>query len=195
MSLSLISSVLWVPKGASAAHPRRYDLSDPSELERVERLGKIKLEDARRELEELENCVNGMAVDQSDDGNEWESDSQSESSSNDENDNDQHNPEDKARKMAATIKSGVTNDNNEEDDMKKYNLDSYDTEVSQSKSNPNLLTYSRSMLSKLGLQVWAYSATSKGCRTTPATRVQRMRTPTSLWKMQTTRTRPWRRRN
>ena len=129
--------MLWVPRGASAQHPRRYDLSDPAELERVERLGKIKLEDARRELEELEKGVDGMAVDENEnenDGDEWESDNSDEvgSSSDEEAEED---PEKKARKMQATIKKGLNAGNDDqEDEMKKYNLDSYDTEVSQSKS-------------------------------------------------------------
>jgi periodic tryptophan protein 1 len=145
MSLSLISSVLWVPRGASAQHPRRYDLSDPAELERVERLGKIKLEDARRELEELEKGVDGMQVDAEEDddnGEEWESDNSADepSESEDSESGDGEDPEKKARKMQASIKQGAAAGSkangvdDEEDEMKKYNLDSYDTEVSKSKS-------------------------------------------------------------
>jgi periodic tryptophan protein 1 len=142
MSLSLISSVLWVPRGASAQHPRRYDLSDPAELERVERLGKIKLEDARRELEELEKGVDGMNVDaeEDDNGEEWESDNSADEPSESEEDSDGEDPEKKARKMQASIKQGAAagskanGADDEEDEMKKYNLDSYDTEVSKSKS-------------------------------------------------------------
>ena len=144
MSLSLISSVLWVPRGASAQHPRRYDLSDPAELERVERLGKIKLEDARRELEELEKGVDGMQVDAEEDddnGEEWESDNSADEPSESEEDSESgEDPEKKARKMQASIKQGAAAGSkangvdDEEDEMKKYNLDSYDTEVSKSKS-------------------------------------------------------------
>lgn len=137
MSISLISSVLWVPRGASAQHPRKFDLSDPAEFERIERLGKIKLEDARRELEELEKGVDGMQVDAEDDdgdgdGDEWESDSQSGSGSGSGSDSD---PEAKARKMADKIKKGAGNDNQEEDEMAQYNLDTYDdNEAAQSSS-------------------------------------------------------------
>jgi hypothetical protein len=44
------TSLAWVPRGRSAAHPRKYEL-DEAELERVSKLAKIRLEDAQFDLE------------------------------------------------------------------------------------------------------------------------------------------------
>lgn len=47
---SLVSSITWVPKGASAQHPKQYELDD-AELARVEELAGVELADARAELQ------------------------------------------------------------------------------------------------------------------------------------------------
>lgn len=47
---SLISAVAWIPRGAAAANPRKY-VVDEAELERVGALARIRLEDAKMELE------------------------------------------------------------------------------------------------------------------------------------------------
>ena len=120
---SLISSVLWVPRGVSARNPRKYDLTDPEEVARVEKLGRIKLDDARRDLEELERLekdVDGMYVDEDDEG-DWED----EGAVSEQDDNE---------KTGAGIKQ-ISKDglsDLEGDVMKQYNLDDYDAEVSRS---------------------------------------------------------------
>lgn len=53
MSISLTSSLTWVRRGVAAAHPVKYEL-DESELERVAKLARVKLDDARFELEAAE---------------------------------------------------------------------------------------------------------------------------------------------
>ena len=121
---SLISAVLWVPRGVSARNPKKYDLSDPAELARVEKLGKIKLDDARRDLEELEKLeqsVDGMNVDEDDSG-DWEDDASASDESGDEGAS-------KAKKLSRT---GESLGSQGEDDMRQYNLDNYDEEVSRS---------------------------------------------------------------
>lgn len=159
---ALVSSILWVPRGVSARHPRRYDLADPGELERVERLGKIKLDDARRELEALEAQVDGMDIedggknghgdgdDNADDsGDEW-ADEDEEDSDDDEDDENNDDPEAKARKakerilgtQAAAMQQGKSSDPN---DLSKYNLDDYDDETARTASESSIsLTESRS---------------------------------------------------
>lgn len=47
------TSLAWVPRGKSVAHPRKYEL-DENELQRVEKLAKIRLEDAQFDLEAAE---------------------------------------------------------------------------------------------------------------------------------------------
>ena len=53
MSISLTTSVAWVKRGVAAPHPVKYEL-DESELERVAKLARIRLDDARFELEAAE---------------------------------------------------------------------------------------------------------------------------------------------
>ena len=47
---NLISSVAWVRRGVAQQHPTKYVLDD-QELQRVSKLARIELEDARKELE------------------------------------------------------------------------------------------------------------------------------------------------
>ena len=64
MSGTLISSLVWVPRGKAALHPKRYQLDD-AELERVGKLGgpgvleKLREEMAGLDMEggEWEECV------------------------------------------------------------------------------------------------------------------------------------------
>jgi len=54
MSGTLISSLVWVPRGRAALHPKKYTL-DEQELERVGKLGGPgALEKLRKEMEGLE---------------------------------------------------------------------------------------------------------------------------------------------
>jgi hypothetical protein len=66
----LISSVAWVRRGVSVQHPSKYVLDD-KELERVSNLARIKLEDARLELERAHHAAKSMdraEGDEADDG-------------------------------------------------------------------------------------------------------------------------------
>ena len=56
---SLISAVAWVRRGVSAQQPHKYVLDD-TELERVSRLARIELEDARVELERAHEAAVSM---------------------------------------------------------------------------------------------------------------------------------------
>lgn len=47
---SLISAVGWIPRGAAAQHPTKYQVTE-EELERVGKLAQVRLEDAQMELE------------------------------------------------------------------------------------------------------------------------------------------------
>jgi len=62
MSGTLISSLVWVPRGKAAVRPKRYTL-DENELERVGKLGGPGV------LEKLKEEMNGIEMDA---GGEWE---------------------------------------------------------------------------------------------------------------------------
>lgn len=51
----MITASTWVPRGAAAAHPTRYDI-DEKELARISKLAQLQLDDAK---EDLENARNG----------------------------------------------------------------------------------------------------------------------------------------
>ncbi len=53
--MSMITASIWVPRGAAANFPTRYDI-DESELSRISKLAKLQLEDAN---EDLDNARNG----------------------------------------------------------------------------------------------------------------------------------------
>lgn len=59
MSGTLVSSLVWVPKGRAALHPKRYTLDD-DELERVGKLGGPGvLEQLKEEMAEAEAMGEG----------------------------------------------------------------------------------------------------------------------------------------
>lgn len=67
--MSMITASTWVPRGAAAAHPTRYDI-DEKELARISKLAQLQLGDAK---EDLENARNGSKdVGQTEDSSEEE---------------------------------------------------------------------------------------------------------------------------
>ncbi|EFI27913.1 transducin family protein/WD-40 repeat family protein [Coprinopsis cinerea okayama7 len=126
---NLISAVSWVRRGVAQQHPIKYVLDD-GELERVSKLARIELEDARKELEkahkaamemgkgdeedddEEESEVVGMDADGKDDEGEWV-DEDSDAMDVDSGPND-------ASKKPSKPKNP--------DDLTEYNLDNYDEE-------------------------------------------------------------------
>ncbi|KAH6909138.1 transducin family protein/WD-40 repeat family protein [Coprinopsis sp. MPI-PUGE-AT-0042] len=107
---SLISAVSWVRRGVAQRHPTKYVLDD-GELERVSKLARIELEDARAELEKAHKAALEMGK-----GDEDE-----------ENDEDEDNDSD-----AMDVDSGPTSSKKPKsknaDDLEEYNLDDYDEE-------------------------------------------------------------------
>lgn len=55
----MITASLWVPRGAAATFPTKYDV-DAEELARISNLAKLQLEDAQQDLEESEAAKNGV---------------------------------------------------------------------------------------------------------------------------------------
>lgn len=52
--MSMITASTWVPRGAAAAHPTRYDI-DEKELARISKLAQLQLDDAKEDLENARN--------------------------------------------------------------------------------------------------------------------------------------------
>jgi periodic tryptophan protein 1 len=52
--MSMITATAWVPRGYAAASPIKYNV-DEKELARISKLAKLKLEDAKEDLERVEN--------------------------------------------------------------------------------------------------------------------------------------------
>ena len=52
--MSMITASTWVPRGAAAAFPVKYEV-DEDELARISKLAKLQLEDAREGLQRFQN--------------------------------------------------------------------------------------------------------------------------------------------
>ena len=52
--MSMITASAWVPRGAAAAFPEKYDV-DEDELARISKLAKLQLDDANENLEDAKN--------------------------------------------------------------------------------------------------------------------------------------------
>ena len=51
--MSMITASIWVARGAAAAFPTKYDV-DEDELARISKLAKLKLDDAKDDLDDAE---------------------------------------------------------------------------------------------------------------------------------------------
>lgn len=56
--MSMTTASLWVPRGAAAAFPEKYDV-DEDEFARISKLAKLQLEDAKEDLSEANNGRQG----------------------------------------------------------------------------------------------------------------------------------------
>ena len=56
--MSMITASLWVPRGAAATFPEKYDI-DEDELARISKLAKLQLEDAKEDLTDAKNGRQG----------------------------------------------------------------------------------------------------------------------------------------
>ncbi|GAA6001008.1 hypothetical protein JCM10207_007372 [Rhodosporidiobolus poonsookiae] len=163
MSTSLISSLTWIPRGVAAPHPTKYTV-DEAELERVQGLARGQLDAAKMELELaklIEQGGEGGDEEEGQDG-EWEDEDASAASQSgadgegedvamdadmDDDDAATAAAAAAAKKIKAAAKGGkVEGQEGEEDEMAKYNLDTYDEEESHSTalgafSNIKGLTY------------------------------------------------------
>lgn len=67
--MSMITASLWVPRGAAAAFPEKYDV-DEDELARISKLAKLQLEDAKEDLSDAKNGRRGETETEDSDADE-----------------------------------------------------------------------------------------------------------------------------
>ncbi|KAK5171972.1 rRNA-processing protein [Saxophila tyrrhenica] len=104
--MSMITATTWVPRGHAAAFPTKY-VFDEDEYARISKLAKLELDDAKDDLETARQALNKTTVGQStEDAKEKESADES----SDEDD------------------AGGVDVNDEDDDLKEYDMDHYDDE-------------------------------------------------------------------
>ncbi|KAL8722500.1 MAG: hypothetical protein Q9181_007475, partial [Wetmoreana brouardii] len=102
--MSMITASTWVPRGAAAQFPTKYDV-DEEELARISKLAKLQLQDAEEDLDEARYGAQNGALK----SEEKESDSSG--------DNEEGN-------MEMTYTNGDA-----DDDLKEYDLDTYDSDA------------------------------------------------------------------
>lgn len=56
--MSMITATAWVPRGFPAAYPTKYDF-DEVEFERISKLAKLQLDEAKEDLEDAKHGSNG----------------------------------------------------------------------------------------------------------------------------------------
>ena len=56
----MITATTWVPRGYSAPFPKKY-VFDEEEYERISKLAKLELDDAKSDLAEAQSVANGAA--------------------------------------------------------------------------------------------------------------------------------------
>ena len=61
----MITATAWVPRGYAAPFPQKY-VFDEEEYDRIARLAKLELEDAKEDLEEAQSGANGTKSGKSD---------------------------------------------------------------------------------------------------------------------------------
>ncbi|CAK7273376.1 rRNA-processing protein [Sporothrix epigloea] len=105
MSLSMITTTAWVPRGFAAPFPKKYDFDD-AEFERIAKLAKLQLDDAQEDLDGAQEDEEGDEA-----GGEAKPEARNDGTS--------------AAKASKTSKAAPTV-NIDDDDLKEYNLDNYD---------------------------------------------------------------------
>ena len=69
--MAMITASLWVPRGAAAAFPTKYDV-DEEELSRISKLAKMQLEDAKQDLEDVQTTHDAAKETSQDEDSEME---------------------------------------------------------------------------------------------------------------------------
>lgn len=114
----LISSIVWVKRGASARHPSKQPLND-ADIERIKDIANIQLEDARTELERANAVAHAMSQ-------RHEDSDADDIKAEDDDDDSAWVDEDDEPMDEDTMKDAVAPKRN--GDLSEYNLDTYDEE-------------------------------------------------------------------
>ncbi|CAO1636560.1 unnamed protein product [Parajaminaea phylloscopi] len=123
----MISSLAWVKKGAAARHPSKFNISDDAELDRIQKLTNLEFGDAQQQLEEAKKAALEMGKGDGDWQDEDEADSDVDVTVDGEA------AETKTVAEAAKVEPSADTAKDvamDEDDLAKYNLDTYDEEES-----------------------------------------------------------------
>ncbi|KAF2766880.1 WD40 repeat-like protein [Teratosphaeria nubilosa] len=107
MASTMITALSWVPRGHAKQNPTRYEL-DPEEYERIAKMSKLELEDAKEGLEEARQALSKTTVsgDNAKDG------------ANDEDEDDEDDEDEEKAEAVA----------DDDDDLKEYDMEHYDDE-------------------------------------------------------------------
>ncbi|KZP00454.1 WD40 repeat-like protein [Calocera viscosa TUFC12733] len=124
---SLISATAWVARGVAQRQPTRYKL-DEAELERVSKLARIDIEDARRELEKASKEIE-----------KWDAEKGYDREIGDDDDAWENQPTDVDAEEADDAQMDVDEETTkpaDANDLSIYNLDSYDEESHSVSAGP-----------------------------------------------------------
>lgn len=59
--MSMITATTWVPRGFAAPFPTRYNV-DEAEFDRISKLARLQLDDAKEDLEEAQDKIEGAST-------------------------------------------------------------------------------------------------------------------------------------
>ncbi|KAL1305667.1 hypothetical protein AAFC00_007260 [Neodothiora populina] len=124
--MSMITATTWVPRGFAAAFPTKY-VFDDDEYERISKLAKLELDDAKEGLAEAQAELNG-------DGKTGDDNVKKATS---------------AARQAGSSGSGAEKEDEDidlnDDDLKEYDLEHYDSDDEEAGENPENVESSMSM--------------------------------------------------
>lgn len=124
MSGTLISSLVWVPRGRAAERPKKYQL-DEGEIERVGKLGGPGvLEQLKNEMAAVED---GDEMEGGDDEGDWEDEDEEDGNAKAENDDDDDEKMDEDKEPEKPF---------DPNDLSAFKMDEYDEEESKGVGKP-----------------------------------------------------------
>ncbi|KAH9840443.1 putative WD repeat-containing protein [Teratosphaeria destructans] len=111
MASTMITALSWVPRGHAKQNPTRYEL-DPEEYERIAKMSKLELEDAKEGLEEARQALSKTTV---------SGDADAKDGADDQDDDEEEEKEEEDDEEEDAIAD-------DDDDLKEYDMEHYDDE-------------------------------------------------------------------
>jgi periodic tryptophan protein 1 len=121
--MSMITATAWVPRGFAAPFPSKYTF-DEEEFERISKLAKLELDDAKDGLAEAQAELAGVPLPKKDDDDDDE-DEEEEDDDNDDDDDEEAQPGAAGRDIDL-----------QDDDLAEYDLDNYDNDADDAAEGP-----------------------------------------------------------